>query len=314
MGKNRTTRKKIGLAVLQKNGTMVNFITKNDWKEWWSKLSSMLLGNREGTGGLGVGSRAVDRSGDWSMCRGGRCWDFLLDRPRPFLVLQPLILTEGGRSMTPPNTVVLGVGLGGPFLVLQPLLPTEGGRSTTPPNTVVLGVGLGHSSLSTLPTDGSLLSSLLCYTLAARPFPLQASASDSTGWSVGLSRMGQAASECALAVCTALAHLIKQQPKLKAPVASVVDVVVVAGVMTVAGPVSFLPWAGQWWTLEDHTHGRSPECHRQMWDRGGAVTAGAACGSCCLRPCSSTCLCFSWHFVYLLYLKHYTFGTCRQYV
>ena len=41
-----------------------------------------------------------------------------------------------------------------------------------------------------------------------------------------------------------------------------------------------------------------------------AVTAGAASGSCCLRPCSSTH--FSWHFVRLLYLKHDTYGTCGQ--
>ena len=48
-------------------------------------------------------------------------------------------------------------------------------------------------------------------------------------------------------VCTAVAHLIKQQPKLKVPVASVVVVVmVVVGVMVVPGPVSFLHWPGQW--------------------------------------------------------------------
>ena len=65
------------------------------------------------------------------------------------------------------------------------------------------------------------------------------------------SGMGQAASECILVVCTAVARLIQQQPKLKVPVASVVVVVVGATV---------------------------------------TVTAGAAGGSCCLRPCSSTCL------------------------
>ena len=70
---------------------------------------------------------------------------------------------------------------------------------------------------------------------------------------MGLSHsgMGQAASECALVVCTAAARLIQQQPKLKVPVASVVVVVEGATV---------------------------------------TVTAGAAGGSCCLRPCSSTCL------------------------
>ena len=71
---------------------------------------------------------------------------------------------------------------------------------------------------------------------------------------MGLSHsgMGQAASECILVVCTAAARLIQQQPKLKVPVASVVVVVVVGVTVT--------------------------------------VTAGAAGGSCCLRPCSTTCL------------------------
>ena len=48
-----------------KDGRMVNYKTKTGRKELWSKLSSMLLGSWQWTGGLGLGSRAVDKSGDW---------------------------------------------------------------------------------------------------------------------------------------------------------------------------------------------------------------------------------------------------------
>ena len=63
-------------SCVAKNGRMVNYKTKTGRKELWSKLSSMLLGSWQWTGGLGVESRAVDRRfGGGVKGSGQEVWD-----------------------------------------------------------------------------------------------------------------------------------------------------------------------------------------------------------------------------------------------